>query len=128
TLPSVPSLTAVTLTVAVLGKICRPTMSARGTVTVAFVRNLIPLAVLTTLPPGIVFDEVKSLFRNRTTPVALAFSTRLPVAGNGAVAAPSAVTISAGTTGGCAAGSGASADGSATMVMTTGPTDSTFGV
>ena len=57
-----------------------------------------PFWVLTTLPAGIVLDEVKSLFRNRTTPLAFASSTRLPVVGKVFVAVASTVTTSAGTT------------------------------
>ena len=37
-----------------------------------------PDCVLTTLPFGIVLVDVKSLFRNRTLPVAFVSSTRLP--------------------------------------------------
>ena len=48
-----------------------------------------PFWVLTTLPAGIVFDDVKSLFRKRTTPWAFCCSTRLPVAGNVFVAVAS---------------------------------------
>ena len=90
------------------------------------VLNRMPFWVLTMLPAGIVFDDVKSLFRNRTTPFAFASSTRLPVAGNVLVAVASTVTTSAGTT--LASASGAVAFGSARIVIPTGPTVSFFGV
>ena len=126
TLPSRPALTAVTLTVADLGKTVKPTRSARGTVTAPSVLNRIPFWVLTTLPAGIVLDEVKSLFRNRTTPLAFASSTRLPVVGKVFVAVASTVTTSAGTT--LASASGEVTLGSARIVIPTGPTLSFFGV
>ncbi len=84
--------------------------------------------MLTTLPAGIVFDDVKSLLRNRTVPVAFSFTTRLPVAGNVPLVVTSTDTVSAGTTGGSANASGVVTDGSAAIVISTGPTDSSFGV
>ena len=50
------------------------------------------------LPPGMVFDDVKSRLRNRTVPVAAVSSTRFPVAGNVSVAVTSTSISSAGTT------------------------------
>ena len=50
------------------GRPCTPTMSARPTVIVCAVRKRTPDGVLTMLPPGMVFDEVKSRLRNRTVP------------------------------------------------------------
>ncbi len=114
------------MTDAVFGKTVTPTMSARPTVIVCAVRKRTPDGVLTMLPPGMVFDDVKSRLRNRTVPVAAVSSTRFPVAGNVSVAVTSTSIRSAGTT--PLTGSGVDAGGSATMVIGIGPTASSFGV
>ena len=126
TLPSGPPSTAVTLTLARAGKIVRPTSSARGTVSAAFVRKRMPDAVRTTLPAAIRFVLVGSRFSKRTVPVALVSSVRLPVAGNVSSTATGMLTALAGTT--PATGSGAVALGSATTVTWMGPTGSGCGV
>ena len=63
TLPAIPASTAVTPTVIRPGKTVRPTRSARGTVTVALVRNRTPALVLTMLPPGTMLVRRKSQVR-----------------------------------------------------------------
>ncbi len=72
------------------------------------------------LPSSIRFVLVGSRFSKRTVPVALASSTRLPVAGNSSSTETGIVISSAGTT--PAAGSGWVAAGSATTVSSTGVT------
>ena len=85
-----------TFTLARAGKIVRPTSSARGTVSVAFVRKRMPDAVRTTLPAAIRLVLVGSRFSKRTVPVALVSSVRLPVAGNVSLTATGMLTTLAG--------------------------------
>ena len=126
TLPSGPPSTAVILTLARAGKMVSPTSSARGTVMVTSVRNRMPSGVLTMLPDGMRFVLVGSRFSNRTVPVALVSSTRLPVAANESLTATGIEILSAGTTGGSPPG--VAAFGSATTVRWTGVIGSGRGV
>ena len=126
TLPAVPAFTAVTLTVADAGKTWSPTSSARATVTARSVRKRTPDWVLTMLPRGIVFVDVKSLLRNRTVPLASVSSTRLPVTVKVWLVSTSNVLVWAGTV--LATGSGSVADGLATIRSGTGPIAASRGV
>ena len=78
------------------------------------------------LPAAIRLVLVGSRFSNRTDPVALVSSTRLPVAWNVSLTETGTLTCWAGTT--RAVASGAVAFVSAATVMSTGPTGSCFGV
>ena len=82
--------------------------------------------VLTTLPPAIVFDAVKSTLRNVTVPLAWASSTRLPVVVNVSDTDTGTSTRLAGTM--PASGSVVAAFGSARTVREIGGIGSAFGV
>ena len=126
TLPSGPPSTAVTLTLARAGKMVRPTSSARGTVIVRIVRKRTPAPVDTMLPATIRFELVGSRFSNRTVPVALVSSTRLPVAGK--VSSTATGTRSRLGRDDAAGRVGRVAVVSATTVIWIGPTGSGLGV
>ena len=126
TLPASPGFTAVTPTSASVGKTCNPTSRARPTVMVRSVRKRTPDWVLTTLPPAIVFDAVKSTLRNVTVPLACASSTRLPVVVNVSDTETGTSIRLAGTM--PASGSVVAAFGSARTVREIGGIGSAFGV